>query len=390
MRSKRLDSLPPYLFVEIDRLKRQFIESGRDVLDLGIGDPDIAPPPELLEALRSSLAEPKHHLYPPDRGLPVLIEAVRLWAKGSHGVSLDPSEILVTIGSKEAIGHLPLAIVDPGDTVIVPDPGYPVYYSSAVFAGALGFRLPLRGSNGFLPDFGEIDASTSTGAKLMYLNYPNNPTSVMGEIGIFRDACAFCRENEIVLVNDAAYSEVTYERPFEPLFTIARDEGVPFIEFFSFSKTFSITGWRVGFAIGSPEVIASLARIKANLDSGVFGAIQESVAGMLAGSFDSLVDRMKEIYSDRRSILAASLEKAGLEFSLPEATFYFWIRTPGEICSIDFCRTLLEETGIVAAPGVGFGGNGEGYFRLSITTGTETVRLAGKKLEKELPRIIGM
>ncbi|MCK4350428.1 MAG: aminotransferase class I/II-fold pyridoxal phosphate-dependent enzyme, partial [Candidatus Krumholzibacteria bacterium] len=281
MRSKRLDSLPPYLFVEIDRLKQEFRESGRDVLDLGIGDPDIGPPSELLEALRSNLAELRHHRYPPDRGLPVLIEAVRRWAQRSHGVSLDPSEILVTIGSKEAIGHLPLAIVDPGETVIVPDPGYPVYYSSAVFAGAKGFRLPLRKSNGFLPDFGEIDTSTSEGAKLMYLNYPNNPTSVMGETGIFRDACAFCRGNEILLVNDAAYSEVTYERPFEPLFPIARDEGVPYIELFSFSKTFSITGWRVGFAIGSPEVITSLAKIKANLDSGVFGAIQESVAGML-------------------------------------------------------------------------------------------------------------
>lgn len=390
MRSKRLDSLPPYLFVEIDRLKQEFRESGRDVLDLGIGDPDIGPPPELLEALRSNLAKSKHHLYPPDRGLPVLIDAVRGWAERSHGLSLDPSEILVTIGSKEAIGHLPLAIVDPGETVIVPDPGYPVYYSSAVFAGAQGFRLPLRKSNGFLPDFGEIDTSTSEGAKLMYLNYPNNPTSVIGEAGIFRDACAFCRGKEILLVNDAAYSEVTYERPFEPLFPIAREEGVPYIELFSFSKTFSITGWRVGFAIGSPEVITSLAKIKANLDSGVFGAIQESVAGMLNGSFDSLVDRMKKIYSDRRRILAAALEKTGLEFSLPEATFYFWIRTPNEMRSIDFCRTLLDETGIVATPGVGFGGHGEGYFRLSITTGTETVRLAGEILEKEIPRIIVM
>ena len=388
MRSKRLDSLPPYLFVEIDRLKQKFRESGRDVLDLGIGDPDLGPPAELLEALHSSLAEPMHHLYPPDRGLPVLIDAVQQWARRSHGVSLDPSEILVTIGSKEAIGHLPLAIVDPGETVIVPDPGYPVYHSSAVFAGAHGFRLPLRRSNGFLPDFGEIDASTSDGAKLIYLNYPNNPTSVMGGADLFRDACAFCRGNEILLVNDAAYSEVTYEQSFEPLFTIARDEDVPYIELFSFSKTFSITGWRVGFAIGSPEVITSLARIKANLDSGVFGAIQEAVAGMLNGKFDPLVDRMKEIYGERRGILAASLEKTGLEFSLPEATFYFWIRTPNEMSSIDFCSTLLEETGIVATPGVGFGSNGEGYFRLSITTCTETVRLAGEKLEKALPRII--
>ncbi len=390
MRSKRLDSLPPYLFVEIDRLKREFRESGKDVLDLGIGDPDLGPPEELLEALRSSIAEPRHHLYPPDRGLPELIDAVRRWARRIHGVSLDPAEILVTIGSKEAIGHLPLAVVDPGETVIVPDPGYPVYYSSAIFAGAHGFRLPIRRSNGFLPDFDEVDASAAAGAKLMYLNYPNNPTSVVGGSDLFEEACAFCRDNEILLVNDAAYSEVTYEQSFQPLFTIARDEDIPYIELFSFSKTFSITGWRVGFAIGSPEVITSLARIKSNLDSGVFGAIQEAVAGMLEARFDSLVDRMKEIYSERRSILAAHLEKTGLEFSLPEATFYFWIRTPNGMNSIDFCRALLEETGIVAAPGVGFGSHGEGYFRLSITTDTETVRLAGEKLEKELPRIISV
>jgi LL-diaminopimelate aminotransferase len=390
MRSKRLDSLPPYLFVEIDRLKREYRESGRDILDLGIGDPDIGPPAELVESLRSAVTDPRFHLYPPDRGLPELIGAVKIWAERHHGVSLDPSEILVTIGSKEAIGHLPLAVVDPGETVIVPDPGYPVYYSSAIFAGAQGFRLPLRKSNGFMPDLGEIDAATAERAKLMYLNYPNNPTSVLGQTRLFGEACSFCRSNEILLVNDAAYSEVSYDRPFEPLFPIARSEGIPYIEFFSFSKTFSITGWRVGFAIGSPEVISSLSRIKSNLDSGVFGAIQASVAGMLGDRFEPFVERMREIYRERRDILAAALERAHFEFSLPEATFYFWIRTPGGMGSIDFCRTLLEQSGIVATPGVGFGGHGEGYFRLSITTRTETVERAGELLEKGLPRIIGM
>jgi LL-diaminopimelate aminotransferase len=390
MRSKRLDSLPPYLFVEIDRLKQAFMESGRDVYDLGIGDPDVGPPQELVEALRSAATKPRHHLYPPDRGLPELIDAIRHWALASHGVSLDPSEILVTIGSKEAIGHLPLAVVDPGEVVIVPDPGYPVYYSSAVFAGADGIRLPLRRSNGFLPDLGEIDPTTAEQARLIYLNYPNNPTSVLGESRIFSEACDFCRKNGIILVNDAAYSEVTYDRPFEPLFTIARQREIPYIELFSFSKTFSITGWRIGFAIGSPDVISSLAKIKANLDSGVFGAIQEAVAEIMMTSYDSLIGRTRAIYGERRSILAAALEKTGLDFSLPEATFYFWIGTPEGKSSIDFCRTLLEETGIVATPGVGFGSSGEGFFRLSITTATETISSAGEKLSKELPRIIAI
>jgi LL-diaminopimelate aminotransferase len=384
MRSKRLDSLPPYLFVEIDRLKKSFQSSNRRVLDLGIGDPDIGPPPELVDALVSALSRPEHHRYPPERGVPVLLEAIQLWAKRLHGTLLDSSEILVTIGSKEAIGHLPLALLDQGDTVILPDPGYPVYHSSSVFAGALVRRFPLKASNGFLPDFAGIDGE---GAKLIYLNYPNNPTSAMADGSLFRQACAFCKRNGLILANDAAYSEITYDQPFEPLFAIAREDAVPYIEFFSFSKTFSITGWRVGFAIGSPEIIGALARVKANLDSGVFGAIQEAVAGMMTDHFVPAVERVRRIYRERRMLLAESLKRTRLEFELPGATFYFWIKTPEGRGSIEFCRALLNETGIVSTPGVGFGENGEGYFRLSLTADTDTVVEAGRKLEAYLPRI---
>jgi LL-diaminopimelate aminotransferase len=384
MQSKRLDSLPPYLFVEIDRLKKSFEESNRQVLDLGIGDPDMGPPPELIDALVRALSRPEHHRYPPDRGLPVLIEAVRIWAELHHGTSLDESEILVTIGSKEAIAHLPLAVVDPGDTVILPDPGYPVYNSSAAFAGARVRRFTLRASNGFLPDFARIERR---GAKLIYLNYPNNPTSAMSGRALFSDACAFCSEGGIVLVNDAAYSEITYDRRFEPLFPVAREKAIPYIEFFSFSKTFSITGWRVGFAIGSPEVIDALARIKTNIDSGAFGAIQEAVAVMMTDHFVPASERVRRVYGERKALLTKSLERTKLEFTPPEATFYFWIRTPDGRGSIEFCKILLEETGIVATPGVGFGEKGEGYFRLSLTADTNTVREAGRRLEKYLPRL---
>ena len=386
MQSKRLDSLPPYLFVEIDRLKRSFAGSGRRIYDLGIGDPDIGPPGALTEALVSALSRPEHHLYPPDRGTPLLIEAIRSWAERRHGTSLDPSEILVTIGSKEAIGHLPLAVVDPGDSVIVPDPGYPVYNSSAIFAGASVHRVPLEESGGFLPDLEALEDTMPARARLLYLNYPNNPTSAMADRSFFEEACDLCGRNGVILVNDAAYSEITYGKPFEPLFSVARGRDIPYIEFFSFSKTFSITGWRIGFAIGSPDVVAPLARIKANLDSGVFGAIQEAVARVMNDHFEDVLGETMEIYSERRSLLAASLGRTELRFESPEATFYFWIRTPGGRGSIEFCRELLDGTGIVATPGIGFGGHGEGFFRLSLTAGTETVREAGVILEEYMSR----
>lgn len=367
-------------------MKRSFGRSGRRVYDLGIGDPDIGPPQVLVDALVSALSRPEHHLYPPDRGTPMLIDAVRSWAERRHGTTLDPSEIIVTIGSKEAIGHLPLAVIDPGDSVIVPDPGYPVYNSSAIFAGANVHRLPLEASSGFLPDLDKLATGLPARAKLLYLNYPNNPTSAMADSTLFDDACAFCRSNGIILVNDAAYSEITYTRPFEPLFTVARGKDVSYIEFFSFSKTFSITGWRVGFAVGSPDLVAALARIKANLDSGVFGAIQEAVARVMNDNFDDVLGRTMAVYAERRSMLETCLGRTELEFNTPEATFYFWIRTPGGGDSIEFCRTLLDRTGIVATPGVGFGEHGEGYFRLSLTSATDTVREAGERLEEYLSR----
>ncbi|MCK4237280.1 MAG: aminotransferase class I/II-fold pyridoxal phosphate-dependent enzyme [Candidatus Krumholzibacteria bacterium] len=381
MLSERLKRLPPYLFVEIDKLKASYIRSGRKVLDLGIGDPDLGAPQELVESLVSALQHREHHRYPPDRGLPELLDAICEWARDFHGVSLERNEVLVTIGSKEAIAHLPLAVADPGDTILIPDPGYPVYNSAAIFAGAECVRFRLEEYNGYWPDFALIGSDTFKKTRLIFLNYPNNPTAVMAGVDGFREALDLCKEHGVILVNDAAYSEIYYERPAVPLFVIARGAGVPYIEFFSFSKTFSITGWRVGFAIGSVEVISALAGLKANLDSGVFGAIQEATAAALRCGFRDITSRIRSIYLERRNILAGSLERSGLLFSSPPATFYFWIKTPEGIGSVDFCRFLLEEMGIVGTPGVGFGENGEGYFRLSITTDTETVREAGRQLE---------
>jgi LL-diaminopimelate aminotransferase len=378
MRSKRLEQLPPYLFVEIDRLKESVLRSGRKLFDLGIGDPELGAPRELVAALESALSNASHHRYPPGRGLNRLIDSIRAWAQRQYGPAIDRDEVLVTIGSKEAIAHLPLAIVNPGDTVLIPDPGYPVYYSSAVFAGASCIRLPLNETNGFLPRLDELDPRTLSGARLLFLNYPNNPTAAVAGETLCREAVEFCGRRGIVLASDAAYGEIWYEEPTVPFFPAAREAGIPYIEFFSFSKTFSIAGWRIGFAIGSKEIVAALSQLKNNIDSGVFGAIQEAVADTMDHHYERIMSDTRGVYRERRDMLAGHLERAGFEFAMPRATFYFWVRTPAGRGSMEFCRYLLEECGVVATPGVGFGEMGEGYFRLSITADTETVREAGR------------
>ena len=388
MRSKRLEQLPPYLFVEIDRLKESALRSGKTLLDLGIGDPDLGAPRELVAALERALSNASHHRYPPGRGLNRLIDSIRAWTERQYGLSIARDEVLVTSGSKEAIAHLPLAVVNPGDTVLIPDPGYPVYYSSAVFAGASCMRVPLDEANGFLPRFDEVDPRTLSGARLLFLNYPNNPTAAVAGEALRREAVEFCGRRGIALASDAAYGEIWYEEPTVPFFPAAREAGIPYIEFFSFSKTFSITGWRIGFAIGSREIVAALSQLKNNIDSGVFGAIQEAVADTMDRHYERIMSDMRSAYRERRDMLAGHLERAGFSFTMPRATFYFWIRTPAGRGSMEFCRYLLEECGVIAAPGVGFGEKGEGYFRLSITADTETVREAGRKIEALGARIV--
>lgn len=381
MRARRLEQLPPYLFVELDRSKERRRKAGAKLLDLGIGDPDIGAPPELMRALFEAVSSGKHDRYPPDRGLPVLIEAICEWARRTQGASLGQEEILVTIGSKEAIGHLGLALLDPGDAVIVPDPCYPVYRSSAVLAGADIVSVPLDGDAGWQPKLDILNKADMDHARLLFLNFPNNPTGAVATAELYKRCIAFAKETGLVLAADSAYCEIWYDEPQQLLFPVARQSQIPYIEFFSFSKTFSVTGWRIGFAVGSPEVISSLAQLKNNLDSGVFGAIQQAVASLLDGSFESITDSIRKVYRCRRDLLAEHLSRSGLKFELPKATFYFWIRTPDGMGSIEFCRYLLEELGIVATPGLGFGQNGEGYFRLSITAAAETIDEAGRRLE---------
>ncbi|MBD3178803.1 MAG: aminotransferase class I/II-fold pyridoxal phosphate-dependent enzyme [Candidatus Latescibacteria bacterium] len=380
MRSKKIGKLPPYLFEEIDRVKESLLRSGREVLDLGIGDPDLGAPVPLIESLKRTLDNSLNHRYPPGTGHPSLKSSLIRRLEKQYGVKLSEEEILITIGSKEAIGHFPLAVVDPGDLVLIPDPGYPVYYSSAIFAGADVHRMPLIESNDYWPRLGDIGDRDSEKARLMYLNYPNNPTSSTAPGERFEEALEFCRRHDIILANDAAYSDIYYEQPPAVLFPLARDAGIPYIEFFSFSKTLSITGWRVGFAIGSPGEISALATLKANIDSGVFTALQESISDVLDNSFGKITADIRDIYRGRRKMLSEGLDRAGFDYAVPGATFYFWVRVPGNKGSIQFCSELMESSGIIATPGVGFGRWGEGYFRLSLTAPDNTVKKAAEKL----------
>lgn len=380
MQSEKICKLPPYLFKEIDRLKESLILSGREVFDLGIGDPDLGAPRRLTDSLRNHLDDPQHHRYPPAVGLPVLRASIRKLLKRRYGVTISDEEILITIGSKEAIGHFPLAVVNPGNTVLIPDPGYPVYYSSAVFAGADVYRMPLSRFNGYWPDFNGIAGEVADKSALLYLNYPNNPTSAVAGKDRFVEAIEYCGERNIILANDAAYSDIYFGESPVVLFPLAREAGIPYIEFFSFSKTLSVTGWRVGFAVGSVEEISALSKLKANIDSGVFSALQRAVSEILDSCFEEVTEDIRDIYRQRRKVLREGLDRAGFDYSAPEATFYFWIKTPGRKGSIEFCKRLMEESGIIATPGVGFGEYGEGYFRLSLTADSDIIKKAADKL----------
>jgi len=380
MQSEKICRLPPYLFEEIDRLKESLLNSGKEVFDLGIGDPDLGAPRRLIDSLRRHLDDPQYHRYPPGAGLPALRASIRKLLNRRYGISIPDEEILITIGSKEAIGHFPLAVINPGDTVLIPDPGYPVYYSSAVFAGADVHRMPLRREGGYWPDLRGLSEDVADKAALAFINYPNNPTSATAGKERFAEAIEFCRDRGIILANDAAYSDIYYRDPPDVLFPMAREAGIPYIEFFSFSKTLSITGWRIGFAVGSVEEISALSKLKANIDSGVFGALQRAVSDILDGCFEEITADIREVYRQRREVLREGLDRAGFDYSVPEATFYFWIKTPGDRGSMEFCKNLMEESGIIATPGVGFGDCGDGYFRLSLTAGNDIISGSAGKL----------
>ena len=380
--AERIRTLPPYLFAAIDDMKQAAVAKGVDIINLGIGDPDLPTPKSIVKTMQEAVTKPQHHQYPSSNGMLSFRTAVSDWYKRRFNVTVNPkSEVTTLIGSKEGIGHVTLAFIDSGDVVLVPSPGYPVYPIAASFSGGTTYEMPLLKKNGFLPDFNTIPQDVLKKAKLMYLNSPNNPTSVLMDKDFFKRAIDFSREHQIIICHDAAYSEIYFDGKRPSSFLEAEGALDVGIEFHSLSKTFNMTGWRIGFAVGRAEIISGLAQIKSNLDSGQFQAIQEAGIAALE-SEDQLTDGLRTIYQERRDVLVAGLKSLGLQFEKPSAAFYVWIEVPKGYTSSGFTAHLLEKAGIVTTPGNGFGSPGEGYIRMTITTTKDRLAEAVDRMKK--------
>jgi LL-diaminopimelate aminotransferase len=377
----RLTKLPPYLFAAIDAMKQEAIRQGRDVINLGVGDPDLPTPRHVIAALDDTAWDPANHQYPSYTGMNDFRTSMAAYYKRTRGVDLDPArEVLTLIGSKEGIGHLPLAFIDPGDIVLAPDPGYPVYAAGTTFAGGETYAMPLLGENGFLPDLDAIPADVARRAKLMFINYPNNPTAATCDRSFFEKVVAFAKEYGIIVAHDAAYADVTFDGYQAPSFlevSGAKDVG---IEFYSLSKTWNMTGWRVAAALGNADVIAGLGAVKTNLDSGVFQPVQYAGIAALDGS-RFCVEENNRIYRERRDVLVDGLVKLGWDVEKPRASFYVWIRLPRGVKSADMTARLIKEAGVVTTPGIGFGAYGEGYIRMTVTSPKERLAEAVDRIK---------
>ncbi len=371
--AERLKKLPPYLFAEIDKKKGETRARGMDIIDLGIGDPDLPTPPHVIQALLQAAPDPETHRYPPYEGMLAFRQAVADWYAKRFGVRLDPeTEVLTLIGSKEGTAHMPLAFVNPGDVVLVPDPGYPVYAAGTWFAGGDASFMPLRREHGFLPDLDAIPPEVARRAKLMYLNYPNNPTAACASREYFSRVVAFARRHGVIVCHDAMYSELRFDGYEPPSFLEvegAREVGV---EFHSLSKTYSMTGWRLGFCVGNAQAVAGLAKVKTNIDSGVFQAIQHAGIAALTGP-QEVPNRYRKTYAERRDVVVRGLTSLGWEVDVPKATFFVWAPVPNGLDSRTFASRLLDQVGVVVTPGVGFGPSGEGFYRIALTV--EALRL---------------
>jgi LL-diaminopimelate aminotransferase len=372
VKAERLQKLPPYLFAEIDRKKKAALAAGRDVINLGVGDPDRPTPAPIVQSLQGHAENPAFHQYALDQGAPELRGAIADFCRRRYGLELDPSsEILPLIGSKEGIAHFPLAVLNPGDVSLVPDPCYPVYRSSSLFAGAEPYTMPLVPALGFRPDLASIPAEVWTRARLMFLNYPNNPTGGTADRPFFQEVVDLAREHHLVIAQDAAYNEMFFERPAPSLLQIPGAKDVA-VEFHSLSKTFNMTGWRVGFAIGGAAMIAALGQIKANTDSGIFTAIQFAAKTALE-QYEVLTPPIRALYKERRDAFVSGLRRLGWDVPTPEATFYVWIPCPRGYSSTELCARLLDEADVVTTPGLGFGKTADGFIRAALTV--ETPRL---------------
>ncbi|ACA60105.1 aminotransferase, class I and II [Candidatus Desulforudis audaxviator MP104C] len=385
--AKRIRNLPPYLFARIEQLIADKKAQGVDVISLGIGDPDVPTPDHIIEAAEKELKIPANHQYPSSAGMPAYRRAVADWYARRFGVELDPQrEVVSLIGSKEGIAHLPWCFVDPGDVVLVPDPGYPVYAGGTILAGGIPHPVPLTAGNGFLPDLAAIPAETARRAKVMFINYPNNPTGAVASKEFFARVVDFAREYGILVCHDAAYSEIAFDGYRPPSFLEvagAREVG---IEFHSVSKTYNMTGWRAGWAAGNAGAVEALGRLKSNLDSGVFQVVQYAAIAALNGPQDG-VQSLCEMYRERRDLVVDTLNDLGWRLTRPRATFYIWAPVPAGHDASSFAEMVLEKAGVVITPGTGYGTYGEGYFRISLTLPTPRLVEAMERLRGCLGRV---
>jgi LL-diaminopimelate aminotransferase len=365
-KSERLKRLPPYLFREIERKKREVISRGIDIIDLGVGDPDLPTPEPIVEAMRRAVGDPANHRYPSYSGMDDFKVAAAKWFRTRFGIQLDPeTEVFSLIGSKEGIAHLPLAFIDAGDVALVPEPAYPVYNIATIFAGGEPWFMPLTRDNGFLPNLKSIPSDVVKRTKLLFISYPNNPTSAVATMDFFNMVVEFAKRNSILVCHDAAYTEMAFDGYKPPSFLEAKGAMDVGIELHSLSKTFNMTGWRIGFAAGNKDAVQSLGTVKSNIDSGVFQAVQIAAIDAFR-NYESLVGNIMEVYSLRRNLMAKGLKEAGFDLEIPKATFYLWVRVPEGYTSEGLAAKLLE-SGVVVTPGNGFGEHGEGYFRIALT-----------------------
>lgn len=379
--ANRIKNLPPYLFAEIDRLKALQVKKGVDVIDLGVGDPDHPTPPHIVKALQEAAEDPANHQYPSYSGMNTFREAAAHWMQRRFGVNLDPvSEVVSLIGSKEGIANFPFAFVNPGDVVLIPSPGYPPYSSGTLFAGGVPYFMPLHRENKFLPDLKSIPEEIARRAKVMHINYPNNPTGATAGADFYREVIAFAKKYDVIICSDAAYCE-QYDK-MKPVSFLeidgAREVG---IEFHSLSKTYNMTGWRIGFACGNQEIIAGLGKVKTNIDSGIFQAVQWSGVAALEGD-QTCVEEMREIYRKRRGSVVSGLKKIGWDVACAEAAFYVWVAVPKGLDSKTLAMKALEEAGVLITPGNGFGAAGEGYVRLALTRDESRLKEALQRLSR--------
>jgi LL-diaminopimelate aminotransferase len=380
--SEKLKKLPPYLFIEIDRKKKEAIDKGTDIISLGVGDPDMPTPEHIIKSMQEAVAKPLNHQYPFGTGLLSYRKAVAEWYKKRFNADLNPDEVCALIGSKEGIGHIHLGFINPGDVVLIPEPGYPVYNTGTIFTDGVPYFMPLLEKNGFLPDLDAIPADIVKKARVIFINYPNNPTAAVAPKEFYKKLIEFAKKNNIIVAADAAYSEIYYDENEKPSsfleFSGAKEVGV---EFHSLSKTYNMTGWRIGWVCGNKDIVAGIVKVKDNYDSGVFQAVQEAAITALTLS-QKCVEDARKIYRERRDALVEGLKKLGWEVNLPKASFYVWAKVPKGYTSSQVVSKLLDEAAIVCTPGNGMGKSGEGYVRFALTVGVPRINEAIERIGK--------